>query len=136
CAARGIDPEQVDDDALQEFHVWLETRTVCPKPRDLVRRVPHVWNEAKRRVPGWPQFELTAVSFKSPRRHLPWKDLRESFQADAQAYLAMRAAPDVFDERPNAPRQSLAKSTLQAQSEHLRLSASVLIESGVALEDI
>jgi integrase len=136
CPGRGIDPEQVGDHVLQEFHVWLQTRTLCPRPRDLVRRVPHVWNEAKRRVPGWPQFELTLVSFKPPRRHLPWKDLRESFQAEAQSYLAMRADPDVFDERPNAPRQSLAKSTLHGQSEHLRLSASVLIESGVALEDI
>ena len=51
CAARGIIPEQVDDDVLQEFHVWLETRTLCPKPRDLVRRIPHVWNEARRRIP-------------------------------------------------------------------------------------
>jgi hypothetical protein len=136
CAARDISPHEISKAVLQEFRVWLETRTLCPKPRDLVRRVPHVWNEAKRRIPGWPQFELTAVSFKPPRRHLPWQDLRESFQADAQSYLAMRADPDVFDERPNAPRQSLAKSTLQAQSEHLRLSASVLVESGVALEDI
>jgi integrase len=42
----------------------------------------------------------------------------------------------VFDERPNAPRRPIAKSTLQAQSEHLRLSASVLIESGVPREEI
>jgi hypothetical protein len=136
CTARGILPHEVNDAVLHDFHMWLETRTLCPKPRDLVRRIPHVWNEARRRVPGWPQLELTAISFKPPRRHIAWKDLSESFQADAQSYLAMRADPDVFDERPHAPRRPLAKSTLQAQSEHLRLSASVLVESGVAQEDI
>ena len=51
-------------------------------------------------------------------------------------WLAMRADPDLFDERLNAPRRPLAASTLQAQSEHLRLSASVLVESGLPVEEI
>jgi integrase len=136
CAARGIDPERVGDDVLQEFHTWLETRTLCPRPRDLVRRIPHVWNEARKRIPGWPQLELTTLSFKPPRKHLPLEALSEDFQRDAQSYLAIRADPDVFDERPNAPKRPLAASTLRAQGEHLRLSASVLIESGVPAEEV
>jgi integrase len=136
CAARDISPHKISKAVLQEFHVWLETRTLCPKPRDVVRRIPHVWNEARRTMSGWPPLELATVSFKPPQKHLRFKDLPESFQADAQSYLAMRADPDVFDERPNAPRRPLAKSTLQAQSEHLRLSASVLVESGVSLDEI
>ena len=136
CAAKDISPDQINDVVLQEFHVWLETRTLCPKPRDVVRRIPHVWNEARRTISGWPQLELTTLSFKCPQKHLRLTDLHESFQADVQSYLAMRADPDVFDERPNAPRRRLAKSTLQAQSEHLRLSASVLVESGVPSAEI
>ena len=136
CAAQGISPEEVDDAAVQTFLIWLETRTLCPKPRDIVRRVPNVWNEATGRIPGWPQIKLATLSFRSPSQRLQWCDLTESFQHDARAYVAMRAEPDIFDERPNAPRRSLAESTLQAQSEHLRLSASILIESGVAVEDI
>ena len=136
CAAKDISPDQINDVVLREFHVWLETRTLCPKPRDVVRRIPHVWNEARRTISGWPQLELTTLSFKCPQKHLRLTDLHESFQADVQSYLAMRADPDVFDERPNAPRRRLAKSTLQAQSEHLRLSASVLVESGVPSAEI
>jgi hypothetical protein len=30
-----IFPEQVYDVVLQEFHIWLEYRTLCPKPRDV-----------------------------------------------------------------------------------------------------
>ena len=136
CAARDISPPDVDDATLQEFHTWLENRTLCPKPRDLVRRVPNVWNEASAKIESWPKTRLTKVSFKGPRKRLQWKSLSESFQHDVRAYVAMRAEPDLFDERPNAPRRPLAASTLNRQGEHLRLAASILIESGVAVEDI
>ena len=134
CASQDIAP--VTDDALHKFHTWLETRTLCPKPRDVVRRIPHVWNEAGDRFEIWPKSKLATVSFKQPRKHLPWEALNEDFQRDVQAYLDMRDQPDLFDERPNAPRRQLSASTLQAQSEHLRLTASVLIESGVDVDDI
>ena len=64
CAVNGIAPEDVDDDILQRFLAWLEARTLHPKPRDLVRRVPNVWNDARKKVPGWPQIALTRLSFK------------------------------------------------------------------------
>jgi integrase len=136
CAARGIAPEQVDDDVLREFHAWLEDRTLCPKPRDVVRRVPHLWNEVSEKMEVWPEIKLTTISFKAPFKRHQWEELSESFREDAQAYQGMRADPDLFDERPNAPRRPLAASTLRQQSEHLRLSASILIESGTAVEDI
>jgi integrase len=134
-AAKGISHEISKAD-LQEFLTWLETRTLCPKPRDVVRRIPHVWNDAQRTVAGWPQLELATLSFKGPRKRLPMQALSMSFQRDAKAYLAMWADPDVFDERPDAPSRRLAESTLHQQSEHIRLAASVLIESGVAVDDI
>ena len=136
CATQGIAPDAVDDAVVQQFHRWLENRTLCPKPRDVVRRVPNLWNEASEKIEVWPKIKLTTLSFKSPPKRLQWSDLSESFRRDAEAYLAMRAKPDLFDERPNAPRRPLAESTLHQQSEHLRLAASVLIESGVPVEDI
>src|SRR5262249_19879871 len=42
CAGQGISPEEVNDTAVQQFLTWLETRTLYPKPRDCVRRVPHI----------------------------------------------------------------------------------------------
>jgi hypothetical protein len=38
CAARNIVPEAVDDGIVQRFHSWLEHRTLCPRPRDLLRQ--------------------------------------------------------------------------------------------------
>jgi hypothetical protein len=60
--------------------------------------------------------------------------LSPSFQRDAEAYLAIRAKADVFDERPNAPRRPLAATTLRQQREHIRLAASVLAKDGEAGE--
>ena len=136
CAARGVEPEHVGDDLLQDFHIWMDTRTLCPKPRDIVRRIPNVWNQAGRSIAGWPQLELAVMSFKPPRRHLALKDLSESFQADTEAYLAMRGNPDLFDERPYAPRRPLATNTLKAQGEHLRLSASILVQAGISVQQL
>jgi integrase len=98
--------------------------------------VPHLWNEASEKIEIWPKVKLTTLSFKRPPKRLQWCDLPQSFRCDADTYLAMRAKPDVFDERPNAPRKPLAASTLHQQKEHLRLTASILVESGIPVEEV
>ena len=72
-----------------------------------VHRAP---DEAREAIEIWPNIKLTTLSFKSPPRRVQWKDLSEIFRRDAQACLAMRANPDLFDERPNAPRGPLAEA--------------------------
>jgi integrase len=81
-------------------------------------------------------MRLALLSFKAPAKRLQWVDLPDAFRADAEAYLAMRANPDAFDEKPSAPKRALAESTLRQQKIHLRLAASVLVESGVPIEAI
>jgi hypothetical protein len=71
CATRDISPHEISEAVLHEFHMWLETRTLCPKPHDVVRRIPHVWNEARRKISGWPPLVLATLSFKRPRKRLP-----------------------------------------------------------------
>jgi hypothetical protein len=136
CAARNIVPEAVDDGIVQRFHSWLEHRTLCPRPRDLLRQIPRAWNAASEQVKAWPRAKLTLLSFRAPFKRLQWGDLPESFRADAEAYLASRRNPDPLDQRPNAPVRPLAASTIQQQKAHLRLAASVTAESGVPLEQV
>jgi integrase len=136
CAAQNIYPDDVDDAVVQRFLHWLEHRTLCPKPRDIVRRTPRLWNAATEQVATWPKAKLKLLSFKAPAKRLQWSGLPESFRADAEAYLAMRANADPFDERPNAPVRPLAASTIRQQKVHLRLAASVLVESGLPMEKL
>jgi hypothetical protein len=130
CGGQGISPGEVDDAAVRRFLTWLEAKTLYPKPRDLVRRVPNVWNEANAKFTSWPATKLTTLSFRTPPKHLRWADLSPNFQQDADAYLALRGNPDLFDERPGAPRRALAATTLRQQREHLRLGASILVQNG------
>ncbi len=136
CTKADICPDAVTDETVQRFATWIETRTLCPKPRDVIRRVPALWNEASKAVEAWPKTKLAPLSFRPPRKRLPMDAFSDSFQADVEAYLTMRAEPDLFDERPNAPRRPLARSTLHQQRSHLRLSASILVESGIPVEEI
>jgi integrase len=136
CAGQGISPGEVNDTVVQRFLIWLETKTLHQKPRDLVRGVPKLWNEASTKFNSWPATKLTALSFKAPPKHLKWSDLSRSFQQDAAAYLALRANPDPFDERPEAPKRALAASTLRQQREHLRLAASILVQNGEAIPSL
>jgi integrase len=92
--------------------------------------VPHVWNDASTKVNFWPPNRLTPLSFKPPPKHLSWSELSPSFQQDADAYLKLRADPDLFDERPDAPKRPLAATTLRQQREHLRVAASILGQGG------
>lgn len=136
CAVSNIPPQHVDDTVLQNFLTWLETRTIIPKPGDVARQVSKVWNEAHDCIDGWPDIRLTPLSFRKVSDRLSWEDVDERFRRDAEAYLAMRANPDIFDERPGAPRRPLAATTLRQQREHIRLAASVLVQTGVAISDI
>jgi hypothetical protein len=133
CAGQGISPEEVNDTAVQQFLIWLETRTLYPRPRDCVRRVPHIWNEASAKLDSWPRTKLTILSFKTPRKHLDWSELSPTFQQEVDAYLAYRANSDPFDERPEAPRRPLAAATIRQQREHLRLAASILVQKEEAI---
>ena len=136
CAGQGISPGEVDDTVVQRFLTWLEAKTLHPKPRDLVRRVPKFWNEASTKFDFWPTTKLTTLSFKAPPKHRKWSELSPSFQQDGDAYLALRANPDLFDERPEAPKRPLAATTLRQQREHLRLAASILAQDGEAVASL
>jgi integrase len=135
CAARGVTPDAATA-AFEDFGTWLDQRTLCPRPRDVLRRVPQLWNEASDRIGIWPKAHLHLVSFKAPPTRHQWSDLRESLRLDAEVYCAMRENPDPFDERLNAPPRALAASTLRQQRLHIRLAASILIDSGIPAEEI
>jgi hypothetical protein len=134
CATQGISPNEVNDTAVQRFLIWLEAKTLHPKPRDLVRRVPNIWNEASTKFDFWPPTKLTTISFKPAPKHLQWSGLSPSFQQEADTYLALRANPDLFDQRPEAPSRPLAATTICQQREHLRLAASILAQNGEVID--
>jgi excisionase family DNA binding protein len=131
CAMNRVMPAAVSNEHVQQFREWLEARTLFPEPKARARDVPLLWNKAAESIEGWPRQRLTRISFKRPNERMSWKELPESFYQESRTYLNMRAAPDPFDERPNTPSKALAQKTIRLQSEHLRLAASSVAESGL-----
>jgi integrase len=136
CASTGRAPLDVNDEAVQLFHTWLTTRTLKQKPKDIARRVPRLWNEACERIEAWPSIRLSPISFKARSLHLPIDAFPVSFQRQVEAYLEGRRAPDPFDLSDKAPKKALKASTLRQQREHIRLAASVLVQTGTPVEAI
>ena len=132
CVSNGIGPEAIDDAAVMAFLAWVETRTLSPRPRDVARRVPTIWNEARAAIVGWPQIALASVSFREAPKRLPLTQFPQSFRDDLDAYCAMRANLDVFDDRPGRPRKPLKPGTVRLQREQLHSAASVLVGRGMA----
>ncbi len=131
CVGKGIRPGEVNDAAVMAFLSWLEARTLSPKPRDAARRVPNIWNEARGKIAGWAQVSLNCLSFRAPPKRIPWNVLPLRFREDVDAYCAMRASPDVFDDRPGRPRKPLEPSTVRVLREQLHSAASVLVVKGM-----
>ena len=91
---------------------------------------------AKRSTFG-PRSSCRSSRSKLLRYGLQWGDLPASFRVDAEAYLAMRANPDPIRREAECSYPPLGrKHRHPAERTHLRLAASVLIESGVPVEDI
>ncbi len=132
CVGKGIRPGVVSDGTVMGFLTWLETRTLSPRPRDVARRVPTIWNEARATIVGWPQIALASVSFREAPKRLPLTQFPQSFRDDLDAYCAMRANLDVFDDRPGRPRKPLMPGTVRLQREQLHSAAAVLVAKGVA----
>lgn len=136
CVGKGFRPGEVDNPAVKAFLLWLETRTLSPRPRDVARRVPNIWNEARDKIAGWPHVTLNCLSFRAPPKRTPLNDLAQSFREDLDAYCSMRGNSDIFDDRPGRPRKPLKPGTVRLQREQLHSAASVLIEKGIAVEAV
>jgi integrase len=136
CAWTGVEPASVDDGILQRFLVWMETRTLYARARNLVRQIPAIWSDARALVPGWPAAELARISFRPVSPNLRWEELPEGLRVDAEGYLKSRAEPDLFSRDPDAPTRPLEPSTVRLQQEHIRIAASVLLRHGASAADL
>jgi len=134
CAEQSVLPGAVNDDTVLGFRGWLQVRTTEPRPDKVARTIPRLWNRASERVAGWPATRLKELQVGIQPRKTAWADLPDALRREAEAYLAMRASPDIFDESPGTPVRPLAQSTLRLQREHIRLAFDAVSQSGVFVE--
>lgn len=100
---QGIAPEKVSDVHASAYLEALKINEISKSPDVAYRAAVNGWNLATRRLPEWPQQQLTLPS-RRKRIALPLEDYPESFQADLEAFLYALAHPDPLAERPTATR--------------------------------
>ena len=136
CAEHSILPSTVSDNSVLGFHAWLQARTIEPRPDAVARAIPRLWNRASERVAGWPATRLKEPQIGIQSRKTAWRDLPDALCREAESYLAMRANPDIFDERPGTPPRPLAQNTLRLQREHIRLAFDVVRQKNAPVETL
>jgi hypothetical protein len=132
ASTNGIEPNQVDDQAVAEFAESLERNSMLQRQTQIVRESCIAWNRCVERVEGWPATRLTVPS-RSRKYALPTAAYPASFLADIDAYLAHLAGHDLFATTGRGP-----ASPMTLQSTRLRLfeMAAALVHSGQAPEAI
>jgi hypothetical protein len=132
CINHSIRPEDVDDTIFARFRVALQTDSVVTTPHRVHRTACDQWNKAAQTVPSWPAARVR-LPHSERRYSFDWSDFPASFVSDVEAFLGRSAGSDPFADdyvRPQRP------STIHLQRAQIRQMASLLVHSGVPVEQV
>lgn len=126
ASANGIEPEQVDDAAIEGFISAVREGSLHRKPNDLHRQVTLIWNEVAK-ICGFQS--ITVACFRAPIKRVDWTQLTSGFRKDVEEYLDWCSGTDVFD--ADARSRALAPRTLKLRRNQIHAAVTALVESGV-----
>jgi integrase len=128
ASREGIEPDQIDDVALDRFITAVRQSSLHRNPNHLHRTIAKIWNEAACQ-PGLDLRQVTIHSFRPAARRTNWEDLTREFRQDVDAHLAWCAGSEVFyaDARP----RPLAPQTLKLRRIQIHAAVTALVAAGV-----
>jgi integrase len=128
ASANGIDPENIDDAAIEQFIAEVREGSLHRKPTVLHRNVTLIWNRAASQLQlGLKQ--ITVPSFRGLPRRIDWTLLPDSFRTDVEGYLRWCGRSDPFD--ANARSRALSPRTLRLRRDQIHAAVTALVESNV-----
>jgi integrase len=123
----------VTEAEVEAYHFALIAGEIVKDPREVASQARYAWNRAVRRVPGWPERELTTprsgIFYGLPLDHFP-----ASFRAELDALRSAWLFPDPLD--PKAPARPLRPATVKHQLGQITRIASALVNAGFPQERI
>jgi len=84
ASAKGIEPKEVNDAAIEGFISAVREGSLHRKPNDLHRQVTLIWNEVAK-LSGLQS--VTVASFRAPIKRVDWTQLTPSFRQDVEKHL-------------------------------------------------
>jgi integrase len=131
ASAKGIEPDQVNDAAIEGFIASVREGSLHRKPNDLHRQVTLIWNEVTKQS-GFRSIRV--ASFRAPAKRVDWMHLPSSFRKDVDDYLSWCGGTDVF--AADARSRALAPRTLKLRRNQIHAAVTALVESGVKPSEI
>jgi integrase len=126
CGARGIGPDQVNDEVLGVFLAELCDAGIVKRPRTIHRTACILWNKAATQISSWPKQSVTVPQYR--RDYVkPWSTFPPSLKADVEAYLDRLAGKDIFAELDFRP---LKPGSVQTRARQLHQFVSALVLRG------
>ena len=132
ASAQGIEPAAVNDQVLERFYEALVAESIVRYPYEIYRATAKSWNNAAKRILGWPQQRLTVPS-RARVFSLPWSAFPPSLTADVETYLRRAAGLDLSDDhfiREQRP------ATIDTRRKQLRLLATAIVKSGIDVDTL
>lgn len=129
----GVTPDEVGDAHALAFRDALGVNEISKSPEVAYRAAVNGWNLAARRIPNWPQTQLTLASRQKVIR-LSDEALPDTFHEDLDALMQSLANPDPLAENGRA--RALRPVTLKQYRRQLIRFASELVHSGLPAEEI
>ena len=128
ASAQVVEPADMNDAALDRFHQDLVAESIVRDPYEIYRGAARSWNNARERIPGWPQQSL-AVPSRQKTFSLPWDAFPPGLEADLEAYLRRAAGLDLSDDHFTRAQRP---ATIETRRWQLRLFATAIVKSGIA----
>ncbi|KQW80775.1 hypothetical protein ASC65_12425 [Brevundimonas sp. Root1279] len=132
CSREGISPDAVTEQVFSDFAEALQTRSLHQTPSAISRGAINSWNRAVATVSEWPQ-KVIPLERHSRFYSFAWDAFPESFGKDVEAYLAQCAVTDIWSEHS---KKASRPKTIELRRRQLRQLASLLVLSGLAIEEV
>lgn len=126
CCALSIEPDDLSDQIMPEFEVYLDERVLAKDPAELCKQIAQAWNGIVNRQ-GLPLAQLSyqrGGQYRAP----PLTSYPASLQAEINGYLDKLAHADPFDD--DSPDVVLKPVTLRNIRAHLRQYLDALVQAG------
>ena len=127
ASARGLPPEEVDDEVITELIAAVREQSLCARPTVLHRKVTQIWNEAAKN-PALGLRRLTVPSYRAPKR-IDWAVLSNTFREDVEAHLSWCSVCDPF--APDARLRALAPRSVRLRRDQIHAAVTAVVESGI-----
>ena len=134
CSARGIEPDHVDEAVVVAMRDEAFAEGLVKEPDTIWRSTIREWNEAAKKVPGWPQQFLTRPLPKKARWTIPIEKFRPELQDELATWKARLLNRNPL--RADGPRRALRPTTVKYRFFYLLMIASALVHKGHKIEDI